>query len=156
MIKKEYITIVTEYKSKTELSHIDQSVINLALESGNKAYAPYSNLKVGASVLLENGEIISSNNQENTAYPSGMCAERVALFYANSKYPDIPIKTIAICAFNKTEMTKTPIFPCGSCRQVLLETEFRFNKPIKVIMVGSEKIVVSDNVIQLLPLYFKR
>ena len=155
MIKKEYTTVVTEYQSESELSEIDKTLIHEAKTVAKKAYAPYSNLNVGASVLLENDEIISSNNQENTAYPSGMCAERVALFYANSKYPNIGVKSIAICSFNKTEMNTIPISPCGSCRQVMLETELRFNKPIKVIMVGSEKIIVTDNVKQLLPLYFK-
>ncbi|NJN28901.1 MAG: hypothetical protein HC819_24505 [Cyclobacteriaceae bacterium] len=88
---------------------------------------------------LENGEIIRGNNQENAAYPSGLCAERVALFYANSKFPDKKVKTIAISASSNGKFTKFPVGPCGSCRQVILETENRFKNPIKIIMYSERK-----------------
>jgi len=156
MIKKEYITEVTEYESITELPKADKTLAELAIKSAKNAYAPYSNLKVGASILLENNEIISGNNQENGAYPAGMCAERVALFYANSKFNNIAPKSIAICAFhNNNTVTDTPITPCGSCRQALLETEIRFNKPIRIIMIGKNKIIISENILQLVPIHFQ-
>jgi cytidine deaminase len=105
---------------------------------------------------LQNGEIISGNNQENAAYPSGLCAERVAVFYANSQYPNVAITKIAICAENENGILKNPISPCGACRQVLLETEIRFGLPIKLILFGTEKIITITTISQLLPLHFKK
>ncbi|HAZ03233.1 MAG TPA: cytidine deaminase, partial [Marinilabiliales bacterium] len=130
MIKKEHITTVYEYDSAADLSSDLQKIIIESKEAALRAYAPYSNFNVGAAVLLSNGEVFSGNNQENAAYPSGLCAERVAIFYANSKYPNVPVLAIAICAFNKNGILKTPVPPCGSCRQVLLESEIRFKTPI--------------------------
>lgn len=145
---------VRQYKNKTELNEEDRKILEVALSTVKKAYAPYSNFFVAAAVLLENGEIITGTNQENIAYPSGLCAERVAIFYANSKYPDVAIKTIAICAYNNGEYTKIPTTPCGSCRQVMIESEMRFKKPIKVIMYGKDKILSVDDVKSLLPIAF--
>ncbi|MGD9994892.1 MAG: cytidine deaminase [Salinivirgaceae bacterium] len=153
-MKKEYITTVFEYESEKELSSEYQQLISLAREATLKAYAPYSNFNVGASVLLANGEIFSANNQENAAYPSGLCAERVAIFYANSNYPDVPVKAIAVCASNSNGILNTPVPPCGACRQVLLETEMRFESPIEVILVGKQRLHVIKNIAQLLPLNF--
>ncbi|MEA3452496.1 MAG: cytidine deaminase, partial [Bacteroidota bacterium] len=110
---------IEEYRNLDELHENDRRVVEKAKEAVKSAYAPYSNFHVGAAVLLENEEIICGTNQENSAYPSGLCAERVALFYANSKYPNIEIKTLAICAFNNNEYRKQPTSPCGSCRQVM-------------------------------------
>lgn len=156
MIQKKYITIATEYDSETEFSKTDQKLIQLAKDATKNAYAPYSKFNVGACVLLENGEVFSGNNQENAAYPSGLCAERVAIFYANSKYPTIPVTAIAICAMNENGILNTPVPPCGSCRQVLLETELRFDTPIKIILIGKNRLTTIDNVSQLLPLHFKK
>jgi len=156
MISKEYITRVDEYESGAELPSELQKIIIDSKNAALRAYAPYSEFKVGASVLLTNGEIISGNNQENAAYPSGLCAERVAIFYANSMFPDIPVKAIAISAYNKNGFLKTPVTPCGSCRQVILETEIRFKSPIKVILVGKNTIQVIQNASQLLPLSFEK
>jgi cytidine deaminase len=156
MIQKEYIVNITEYNSADELHLDEQELIQSAKKAAKDAYAPYSNFKVGASVVLQNGEIISGNNQENAAYPSGLCAERVAVFYANSKYPNVAITKIAICAENENGMLKNPISPCGSCRQVLLETEIRFGLPIKLILFGTEKIITINTISQLLPLHFKK
>jgi cytidine deaminase len=153
-VKKEYITTVFEYESEKELSSEYQQLISLAREATLKAYAPYSNFNVGASVLLANGEIFSANNQENAAYPSGLCAERVAIFYANSNFPDVPVKAIAVCASNSNGILNTPVPPCGACRQVLLETEMRFESPIEVILVGKQRLHVIKNIAQLLPLNF--
>jgi len=138
-----------EYNSSEFNQLIEESIKGL-----DNAYAPYSQFSVSASVLLENGEIVTGTNQENAAYPSGLCAERVAMFFANSKFPQIPVKAIAVSARYKNQLLKEVVPPCGACRQVLMETEVRFKKPITVILVGSEKILISPNVKQLLPLNF--
>ena len=156
MKKTEITTTVYEYDSIDELSATDQILVKNAKEAARRSYSPYSQFSVGAAVLLENGEIIQGNNQENSAYPSGLCAERVAMFYANSKYPDLAVKAIAITAFSGEKYLAHPIPPCGSCRQVLLETEERFASPIQMILHGEEKIRIVDNIKQLLPLYFDK
>lgn len=145
---------IKEYQTIDELAETNQKLINAAKESVHSAYAPYSNFHVGAAVLLENGKIITGSNQENSAYPSGLCAERVALFYANAKYPNVPVLALAVCAFYKNEFTKIPTPPCGSCRQVMLETETRFSKPIKVFLYGNDKILEIPDSQSLLPLSF--
>lgn len=145
-----------EYNFPAELNQIHQQLIDEAKEAAEKAYAPYSKFKVGAAVLLENGQIIQGNNQENAAYPSGLCAERVAIFYANSKFPNIPISAIAITAFTQSGFISQPIPPCGSCLQVMLESEKRSDKPIKVILYGSKKITVAESIKQFLPVNFNK
>jgi len=149
-------TIIHEYNSPEELDQTDRTLIIKAKEVSLKAYAPYSEFKVGASVLLENGEIICGNNQENAAYPSGLCAERVALFYANAKYPDQKVIAMAIVARKTENITSQPVSPCGSCRQVMIETEQKFHTPIRLILAGEEKIQILDQVEQLLPLGFNK
>lgn len=143
-----------EYQSIDELTETEQKVVRAALKSLGNAYAPYSHFQVGAAVLLENDEIIIGNNQENAAFPSGLCAERVALFYANAKYPDIPVSLLVVAAGQNNKLTAEPATPCGACRQVILETEQRFKKPIKIIMVGKNKIFAFNSVKALLPLSF--
>lgn len=154
MEKKNITTVTYEYNSVAELSKEEQILIQESKDVVKNAYAPYSKFQVGAAVLLENGEIITGTNQENAAYPSGLCAERVAVFYANSKFPDIPVKAIAVTAFTNNNFVKTPIPPCGSCRQVLVETETRFQKPIKIYLVSESKITVINDAKDLLPLNF--
>jgi cytidine deaminase len=154
MIKKEIKITVYEYNTVKELSDEYQDLVQKAMEISQKAYAPYSKFKVGASLLLENRQIITGNNQENAAYPSGLCAERVALFYANSLFPTIPVMAIAITAFYNGQFIETPIPPCGACRQVLIETETRFNKPINVILAGKNNLLVIKSVSDLLPIKF--
>ena len=156
MIKREIKSIVVDYNSPAELNDELQNLIQKAKDAVKKAYAPYSEFRVGAALLLENNEIIEGNNQENAAYPSGLCAERVAIFYANSKYPNIEIKAIAITAGTKDGFIKEPIPPCGSCLQVMLESEQRANKPIQVILIGINKITVAENIKQFLPIYFNK
>lgn len=151
---KEIKIKIVEYNSIKELNQEDKALINSAKIATDTAYSPYSNFSVGAAVLLENGEIITGNNQENAAYPSGLCAERVALFYANSKFPNIAVKSIAIVAKNNNKFNSIPVPPCGACRQVMLETEMRFKKPIKVILFGEKKIQIINKVTDLLPLDF--
>ncbi len=154
-MKKTQINIsIEEYQYLEELTDIDKELVNRAKEATKSAYAPYSKFNVGAAVLLDNGEIITGTNQENSAYPSGLCAERVAIFYANSKYPNQAVSTIVVCAFYRGQFTPLPTPPCGSCRQVLLETETRFKKPIRVILYGSEKILIIPKSEDLLPLCF--
>jgi len=139
-----------------ELTSLQQQLIDKAKEQVQNAYAPYSGFYVGAALELENGEIITANNQENSAYPSGLCAERVAVFYANAQYPDIPVKTLAIAAFTNGEFLKMPVTPCGACRQVLLETELRFEKDITILLYGSQEIYIISCVKDLLPLSFDK
>lgn len=154
-MKKNKISIdIIEYNNISELNNTDSIIVSKAKDICKNAYAPYSNFKVGAAVLLENGEIITGTNQENAAYPSGICAERTALFYANTKYPNVAVKAIAIAAKNKGEFTTQPVGPCGSCRQVILETQNRFKTSIKIIMVGTNKINIITDASSLLPLSF--
>jgi cytidine deaminase len=154
-MEKLHINIdIVQYRNLEELENTDKNLVIEAKKAVKSAYAPYSGFNVGAAVLLENGEIITGTNQENSAYPSGLCAERVALFYANSRYPDVPVVSLAICAFYKNEYRKVPTAPCGSCRQVMIETETRFKKSMKVILYGTDKILVINNAKSLLPLSF--
>ncbi len=139
-----------------ELSDKQQQLLEKAKEQVHKAYAPYSEFQVGAAVELENGEIFAGSNQENAAYPSGLCAERVALFFANAQYPDVPVKCMAIAAHTKGEFLASPITPCGSCRQVLLESEMRFDTDMEILLYGTTEIIQLKNVKQLLPLCFEK
>lgn len=139
-----------------ELEITQQQLINKAKDQVIKAYAPYSGFHVGAAVELENGEIFAGSNQENSAYPSGLCAERVAMFFANAQHPGVPVKTLAIAAFTNGNFLPSPITPCGSCRQVLLETELRFDKDISILLYGTECTFLVENVKQLLPLCFEK
>lgn len=149
------ITLKFNELTREELNSSEYNILaNEAINGLNNAYAPYSQFSVSAAILLENGEIIVGTNQENAAYPSGLCAERVAMFYANSKYPNVPVKALAVCAKFNNQLIKEAVPPCGACRQVLMETETRFKKPITIILVGAEKVLISENVKQLLPLNF--
>ena len=155
-MEKRTIETIVEIYSFEELEASKQQLINKAKEQVLKAYAPYSEFHVGAAVELENGEIFAGSNQENSAYPSGLCAERVAMFFANAQYPTVAVKTLAIAAFTNGKFLEEPVTPCGSCRQVLLETEQRFEKDITVLLYGSKHIFQLDNVKQLLPLCFEK
>ena len=149
--------IETSYKIYTidELDIQDKQLMEAAIEATQRSYAPYSHFHVGAAVQLENDVIVTGTNQENAAYPSGLCAERTALFYTNSQYPNIPVKALAIAAYNKEEgIIHNPISPCGSCRQVMLETEKRFGKPMRILLCGSEEVYIVENATNLLPLAF--
>jgi cytidine deaminase len=144
----------TEYSSSDELNNEDKDLVNAAVDAQKSSYSPYSKFRVGAAVLLENGEIIQGSNQENGAYPSGICAERVALFYAGAKSPNIPIISIAITASYNNHLTNEPVPPCGACRQVMIESRNKGNRPMKVILAGSEKIYIIEDVSFLLPFNF--
>ena len=143
------------YNSVDELNDEDRNLMHQAIKATETAYAPYSNFKVGAALLLENGIIVKGSNQENAAYPSGLCAERVALFTSGSQYPDVKIKSIAVTAFANEKLTPHPVSPCGDCRQVMAEYEHRHHKNIRLIMIGNEgKVFVFDGVKLLLPFMF--
>ena len=137
-----------------ELSEEDRQLIDTAKAATNHSYAPYSRFSVGAAALLANGVIVKGSNQENAAYPSGTCAERTTLFYANSEYPDQAVKALAIAARNEEDFVNDPIPPCGACRQVLLETEQRFKHPMRILLFGKKHILVMDGTKNLLPLSF--
>ena len=155
MIERIIETKVSVYKFG-ELSAEHKMLVEKAKEQVKNSYAPYSGFSVGAALLLENGEIFAANNQENAAYPSGLCAERVAMFYANAQHPDIPVKVLAVAAYTKGAFLTEPVTPCGSCRQVLIETESRYGKDITVILYGTENVYIVENVRQLLPLQFEK
>ncbi len=144
-----------EFGSENELKAEEQNLPELARKAALDAYAPYSNFHVGAAVLLENGEVITGSNQENAAFPSGLCAERVALFYASAHYPDVPVKAIAVAAVKNHQPVEVPVPPCGSCRQVFIEWEKRFEKPLAVIMAGTKKIIRTEKAAYLLPFSFQ-
>lgn len=148
--------LVHEFENISELSPDEQSLLLEARRITSLAYAPYSGFHVGAAILLGNGQIVTGNNQENSAYPSGLCAERVALFYANANFPESAVKTIAISAAKNGALVNEPVKPCGSCRQTLAETEVRFEKPIRIILDGQDAILVLEGVESLLPLSFSK
>ncbi|MGE5394513.1 MAG: cytidine deaminase [Candidatus Saccharibacteria bacterium] len=148
--------IVHEFANIEELPSNDQQLLAEARKATTLAYAPYSGFHVGAAILLGNGKIITGNNQENSAYPSGLCAERVTMFYANANYPDSEVTTIAVSAAKNGILVKEAVKPCGSCRQALAETEVRFQKPIRIILDGQDSILVLQGVESLLPLSFSR
>ena len=152
----EIIIVVHEFQNIGELPKNDQRLLNEARRITALAYAPYSGFHVGAAVLLENGIIITGNNQENSAYPSGLCAERVALFYANANYPDSRVEAIAISAAKNGVLVNEPVKPCGACRQALAESEVRFETPIRIILDGQDSILILQSVESLLPLSFSK
>ena len=140
----------------SELDNKDQELIANAKEAFITAYAPYSGFLVGASILLDNGEIVNGSNQENVAYPSGLCAERVAMFYAGAKFPDAKIKAIAVSVISKTFKVTDVISPCGACRQVMAEYEDKQAQPIKVILHSpTDDVLIANTVQDLLPFVFK-
>ena len=137
-----------------ELSEADRELVDAAIEATRRSYAPYSKFSVGAAVRLQSGTVVAGSNQENAAYPSGLCAERTTLFYANSRYPDEAVETLAIAARNEQGFLESPIPPCGACRQVMLETEQRFNCPMRILLYSLKDIYEIRGTKDLLPLSF--
>jgi cytidine deaminase len=143
------------YASADELENADRLLLDKAESASHNAYAPYSHFRVGAAVLLDNGLIVTGNNQENAAYPSGLCAERVAVFAAMSQHPNAVVKAIAITANSDAFIVDTPVTPCGSCRQVIAEYEHKSQSGIKLILGGATgKILIFENMGALLPFAF--
>ena len=150
-------TQLTIFDSIDELSNDLQSLMNKAIQARNNAYAPYSKFHVGCAILLDNKEVVIGSNQENAAYPSGLCAERVAIFQAGAVYPKAKILKMAITAGSTNSVTSKPIPPCGSCRQSIFEYEFRQDAPIEIYFMGETGEVYKSNSIQnLLPLTFDK
>ena len=149
------ITAIIKVYQYDELNEADRALMQTAMEATARSYSPYSHFSVGAAALLGNGTVVTGTNQENAAYPSGLCAERTTLFYANSQHPDQAVTTLAIAARNEhNEFLESPIPPCGACRQVMLETEKRFKQPMRVLLYGKKGIYELKNVGELLPLSF--
>ena len=138
-----------------ELSAEEKHLVELAIEATSSSYAPYSKFHVGAAVRLDNGVEIIGCNQENAAYPSGLCAERTALFAAGAQYPDVPVRMLAIAARGTHgELEDEPVPPCGSCRQVMIESETRANAPMRILLYGKKFVYVIDGIRKLMPLTF--
>ncbi|MBQ7511857.1 MAG: cytidine deaminase [Prevotella sp.] len=139
----------------SELTATEQSLVETAKSSTYRSYAPYSHFHVGAAILLENGVVVPGCNQENAAFPSGLCAERSAIFAAGAQYPDQPVLMLAIAVRNSEgEFLEEPASPCGSCRQVIIETETRFKHPVRILLYGTKHTYVMDGIKQLMPLSF--
>lgn len=137
-----------------ELDDMSKALVKNAIEATDKSYSPYSHFKVGAALRLEDGTIVIGANQENAAFPVTMCAERAAIFNAQSNHPELAITAIAIAAKNIEGLVKTSVSPCGSCRQVILEMEQRYQRNIKILLCGTDGIYVIDSIKDLLPLSF--
>ena len=139
-----------------ELTPGRRTLVDMAREASSRAYAPYSRFSVGAAIRLDNGEIVTGSNQENAAFPSGLCAERTAAYYAHSRFPDARFKTIAIAAIDTTgHEIAVPVAPCGACRQALTEYEKLAGHDVEVILVGAGEIYVLPSVASTLPLTFR-
>jgi cytidine deaminase len=155
MNKKEFQFSFQVYSSDKELTQQDAKLLEAARKITERAYAPYSNFRVGAVAKLSNGEIVSGTNQENASYPVGICAERSLLATVGTLYPNIPIDTIAISYHNQNGKSDEPVSPCGMCRQSLVEYENRANKSIRLILSGMEgEVFIIEKANQLMPLSF--
>jgi len=151
--KEEVVAIV--HQDDSALTNEERSLLTMANEAAAKAYAPYSKFNVGTAVLLQNGEIVLGSNQENVAYPSGMCAERVALFASGANFPDVAVRLMAIVANSEEFEMDDVITPCGGCRQVIMECQIRQNSPIRMLLSSPKgKVVVVENARTLLPFAF--
>ncbi|MGO3182696.1 MAG: cytidine deaminase [Aequorivita sp.] len=155
-MKKQKFEIDLEvFESVSELPKDIQELMNKAQQARENAYAPYSHFEVGAAIQLASGEITIGSNQENAAYPSGLCAERVAIFHTGALFPNKEIKAMAITAKSPTQVLAEPIGPCGACRQSMAEYEQKQDSPIAVYFMGETgSIVKVTSVMDLLPLGF--
>ncbi|WP_053991686.1 cytidine deaminase [Mangrovimonas sp. TPBH4] len=148
-------TVFQVYKTISETPEDIQKLMIRAVEARQKAYAPYSKFHVGVALLLDNNEVVSGSNQENASYPSGLCAERTAIYYAGAQYPKARILKMAITAASQLKTTSEPIPPCGACRQAIAEYELRQKSPIEIYFMGEKgKVVKSESLSNLLPLIF--
>lgn len=155
MKKIEIHTQLSVFESKDTLPLQTRDLMIAAEKAREMAYAPYSKFRVGAAILLDNGEVITGNNQENAAYPSGLCAERVAIFYAGSQFPNVKILQLVVTARSEKQILNLPIPPCGACRQSIAEYEIKQNHPIEIYFMGETgQVYKSDSIKELLPLLF--
>lgn len=137
-----------------ELADDDRQLVEKAIGATHNSYAPYSNFHVGACLRLADGREVIGANQENAAFPSGLCAERSAVFAAQSMFPEEAITALAIAARNENGLTAQPVSPCGACRQVILEMEDRYKQDVRILLYGTEGVYVIPSVKSLLPLHF--
>ncbi len=157
MIKTKNISFAyKEFDKPDELEPDDLELLNIAIKTAKNAYAPYSGFKVGTAVRLAGGQVVTGTNVENAAFPSGICAERTALSNASSNYPGNPPVALAVAAQTVKGTSAETVSPCGNCRQVIAEEEYRNKKPIKLILAGKNKIIVVEKGADLLPLQFNR
>lgn len=154
MKKREVNISYLEYRNTDELPEADRHLVKEAVTAAAGAYAPYSNFKVGAALILDDGTVIRGANVENAAFPSGSCAEKTALSYTIANHQDKKVTAIAIAAISEGELTADPAPPCGNCRQMLIEEEQRLGSPIRVILAGKSGIIVLENCQSLMPLSF--
>ena len=145
------------YDTLEECPEDVQALMDKAFKARDNAYAPYSKFHVGAALILEDGTVITGNNQENASYPSGLCAERTAIFYAGATHPNKKITKMALSAGSKNHQVTTPIPPCGACRQAISEYELKQDAPIEIYFMGvSGKVVKAASLSDLLPLAFNK
>ena len=154
MTNKEIKIAYQEYEHVDQLEPQDRQLAQAAIEAIAGSYAPYSNFNVGAAVLLDDGQVVKGANQENAAYPSGLCAERTALFYAGANMPDKAVVAIAIAAGQNGELCSRPVTPCGACRQVMAQYQLKGGKPMTIILVGKDRIWRFSKVEDILPFIF--
>ena len=154
MTNKEIKIAYQEYDNLDELKAKDRELAQAAIDATATAYAPYSKFNVGAAVLFEDGEIVKGSNQENAAYPSGICAERTALFYASASRPNKAMAALAIAASQEGNLLETPVTPCGACRQVMAQYQLKSGIPMRILLVGAHKIWEFEKVDDLLPFTF--
>ena len=154
-MKKMMINSEIQVVQMSDLTDDERTLVEMAIEATSRSYAPYSHFHVGAAIQLENGVRFIGCNQENAAFPAGICAERSAIFAAGAQYPDQPVTMLAITARGKDgEVIAEPASPCGTCRQVLIETETRFHHPVRILLYGRNRVYVVDSIKQLMPLSF--
>lgn len=154
MTRKEIVIGYDEYASVEEMTAADRELCRAAVEALDGSYAPYSHFHVGAAVRLSDGTIVKGANQENAAYPSGLCAERTAMFAAGANYPGLDMEGIAVVARQDGRICSSPAAPCGACRQVMAQYQTKSGKPMSVILVGADLIMKFSRVDDLLPLIF--
>ena len=155
MKKERFICPYTVFDNLDEMDPQDAELMRRAHEATQSAYAPYSKFNVGAAVRLANGEIVTGNNIENAAYPSGLCAERVAMFGAMAKFPGVAFEALAVTAHSQTKLIAEPVAPCGACRQVMVEVEQLSKRPLRVMCQGQEgPIMVFEGIESLMPFIF--
>ena len=154
MTSKEIKIAFLEYENLDQLDPRDRQLAHAAIEAMSGAYAPYSGFSVGAAVKFTDGDIVKGSNQENAAYPSGLCAERTALFYESASRPDKQMEALAIAAGQNGNICASPATPCGACRQVMAQYQTKSGRPLRVILIGADKIWRFEKVDDLLPLIF--
>lgn len=154
MTTKEIRIPYDEYDDPAQLDQGIRGLIRQAGEAALRSYAPYSGFHVGVAIELADGQVFTAGNQENKAYPSGLCAERVGLFFVQAGYPDIPVRRMVLLAMQDHQITPEPAFPCGACRQVMVESAERQELPFEIWMAGANRVIRVDSPDHLLPLKF--